>query len=338
IPAFVLLPADDRRTMSLRRAAVERFSRLTGIPALPMESPRGTNDPWLHGAAARLAGADVILLCGKKLDFAVRFGEPPAFAPACRFIQVDAEPDALRPGGPVALALAGEPSAVIDRLTGAARGRAWRHAAWGEEIRAARASWPAGWEALRASARRPIHPLRVCAALQPLLDGGGVLVSDGGEFGQWMQAGLDAETRLINGLSGSIGSALPMALAARLALPERRVIATLGDGTFGFHAFELDTAARHGLPVVAVVGNDGRWNAEHQLQLRDYRPDRTVGCELRLSRYDRVAEALGGHGEHVERPEDLEPALARAVASALPACVNVVIEGAAAPTYTSAGH
>ena len=164
-----------------------------------------------------------------------------------------------------------------------------------------------------------------------------MLVSDGGEFGQWMQAGLEAETRLINGLSGSIGSALPMALAAKLALPERRVIATLGDGTFGFHAFELDTAARYGLPVVCVVGNDARWNAEHQLQLLHYGADRTVGCELRLSRYDRVAEALGGHGEHVERPEDLEPALARAVGSGLPACVNVVIEGAAAPTYTSAG-
>ena len=334
-PLILLGPATAR---PLRRAAVERFSQLTGIPALPMESPRGTNDPWLHGAAARLADADVVLLLGKKLDFAVRFGEPPAFAPACRFIQVDAEPAALRPGGRVARALAGEPSAVMDRLTAAAPSRAWRHAAWGEEIRAARTSLPDGWEALRASARRPIHPLRVCSAIQPLLDGGGVLVSDGGEFGQWMQAGLDAETRLINGLSGSIGSALPMALAAKLALPERRVIATLGDGTFGFHAFELDTAARYGLPVVAVVGNDGRWNAEHQLQLLHYGPDRTVGCELRLSRYDRVAEALGGHGEHVERPEDLEPALARALKSGLPACVNVVIEGAAAPTYTTPGH
>ena len=334
-PLIFLGPATAR---PLRRAAVERFSRLTGIPALPMESPRGLNDPWLHGAAARLADADVVLLLGKKLDFAVRFGEPPAFTPACRVIQVDADADALRPGGRVALALAGEPSAVIDRLTAAARGRAWRHAAWGEEIRAARAALPAGWDALRASSHRPIHPLRVCAAIQPFLDGGGVLVSDGGEFGQWMQAGLDAETRLINGLSGSIGSALPMALAAKLARPERRVIATLGDGTFGFHAFELDTAARYGLPVVAVVGNDGRWNAEHQLQLLHYGPDRTVGCELRLSRYDRVAEALGGHGEHVERPEDLEPALARAVASGLPACVSVLIDGVAAPTYGAPGH
>jgi Thiamine pyrophosphate-requiring enzymes [acetolactate synthase, pyruvate dehydrogenase (cytochrome), glyoxylate carboligase, phosphonopyruvate decarboxylase] len=141
---------------------------------------------------------------------------------------------------------------------------------------------------------------------------------------------------MINGLSGSIGSAIPLALAAKLRHPDRPVIAALGDGTFGFHAFELDTALRAGLPVVTVVGNDARWNAEHQLQLQHFGAERTVGCELRPSRYDLMTKALGGHGEHVERPEDLTPALERAVASGLPACVNVVIDGVAAPTYGAA--
>ena len=131
-----------------------------------------------------------------------------------------------------------------------------------------------------------------------------------------------------------------MAAAARLAAPERTVVAALGDGTFGFHALELETAARHGLPIVAVVGNDARWNAEHQLQIQQYGAARTVGCELRPTRYDDLARALGAHGEHVEAPEDLEPALARAVKSGLPACVNVTIDGVAAPTYGAAraGH
>jgi acetolactate synthase-1/2/3 large subunit len=181
-----------------------------------------------------------------------------------------------------------------------------------------------------------MHPLRVCAGIQPLLDRGAVLVADGGEFGQWIQAGCEAGTRMINGLSGSIGSAIPLALAARLRHPDRAVIAALGDGTFGFHAFELDTALRAGLPIVAVVGNDARWNAEHQLQLQHYGAERTVGCELRATRYDLMTTALGGHGEHVERPDDLAPALERALASGLPACVNVMIEGVAAPTYSAA--
>ena len=230
-------------------------------------------------------------------------------------------------------AVEADPVAALERLHEAAAAMTWRRHAWGEEVAAARRAEPADWDALRRSPRRPMHPLRVCAALQPLLDRGAILVADGGEFGQWAQAGLEAEVRLINGLSGSIGSALPMACAAKLARPERDVVAVVGDGTFGFHAFELDTALRYGLPILTVVGNDARWNAEHQLQIQHYGAARTVGCELRLSRYDRVAEALGGHGEFVEGPEDLEPAIARAAKSGLPACVNVVIDGVAAPTY-----
>jgi acetolactate synthase-1/2/3 large subunit len=182
-----------------------------------------------------------------------------------------------------------------------------------------------------------MHPLAVCAAVQPWLDRGATLVADGGEFGQWVQAGCEAPERLINGPAGSIGSAIPMALAARLARPGATVFALLGDGTFGFHALELDTALRHGLPIVAVVGNDARWNAEHQLQLKHFGAERTVACGLLPTRYDRVAEALGGHGEHVERAADLPAALERAVASGKPAVVNVVIDGVAAPTFGKAG-
>jgi acetolactate synthase-1/2/3 large subunit len=323
-----------------RGRAVDALSEVTGIPALLMESPRGVNDPWLHLASRFLGEADVVLLLGKRMDYSLRFGEPPAFARECRFIQVDADADALAAPERLALAIAGDPERVAGELAAAARSMSWAHGKWGDAVRAARRAEPAGWDELRRSGRRPMHPLRVCAAMQPLLDDGAILVCDGGEFGQWVQAGVEARTRLINGLSGSIGSALPMAAAARLAAPERTVVAALGDGTFGFHALELETAARHGLPIVAVVGNDARWNAEHQLQIQQYGAARTVGCELRPTRYDELARALGAHGEHVEAPEDLEPALARAVKSGLPACVNVAIDGVAAPTYGAAraGH
>ena len=160
-----------------------------------------------------------------------------------------------------------------------------------------------------------------------------MVVSDGGEFGQWAQAGLDSRVNLINGPSGAIGSAIPMALACKLARPGKPVFALLGDGTFGYHALEFDTALRYGLPIVAVVGNDARWNAEYQLQLDHYGRDRAVACELLPSRYDQVVEALGGHGEWVSDPEQLESALQRALESGRPACVNVAIEGAKAPTF-----
>jgi acetolactate synthase-1/2/3 large subunit len=295
-----------------------------------MESPRGFNDPWLHLAAPLLKEADLVLLLGKKPDFTVRFAQESAFAPGCRVVQVDAAAAPAR-GGPEGVVA--DPAPFADQLAVAAKGRAWGHHAWGEEVRRARATVPAGWDAARRSDQTPIHPLRVCAALQPHVDRGAILVVDGGEFGQWVQAGVEASPRLINGVAGAIGAAIPMAIAARLRHPDRPVIAALGDGTFGFHAFELDTAARHRLPVVVVIGNDARWNAEHQLQLQHYGADRTVGCELRPSRYDQMAAALGAHGEHVERAADLEPALGRALRAGIPAIVNVPITGPAAPTY-----
>jgi acetolactate synthase-1/2/3 large subunit len=211
----------------------------------------------------------------------------------------------------------------------AAGGR--RREAWLREVQEAVRYRPPEWAATGSRAGA-IHPAAVCRAVQKHLEGANaVFVSDGGEFGQWAQACLSAPQRIINGPAGSIGAALPFAAAAKLAFPAAPVVALLGDGTFGFHAAEYDTAARCGAPFVAVVGNDARWNAEYQIQLRNYGAHRAIGCELAPSRYDLVAAALGGHGEHVTRIEDLSGALVRALDSGRPACVNVTIDGLAAP-------
>ena len=130
----------------------------------------------------------------------------------------------------------------------------------------------------------------------------------------------DQRTRRLDRLVDPNGDRRPR---RRAAIP---VIAVMGDGTFGFHMAEFDTAVRCNLPFVAVVGNDATWNAEHQIQLRDYGPNRAHGCELLPSRYDLVVQALGGHGELVTSAADLPAALDRAIASGKPACVNVMIE------------
>jgi thiamine pyrophosphate-dependent acetolactate synthase large subunit-like protein len=321
-----------------RWAAVRRLADAIGAPALPSESPRGLNDPWLHGANACVADADLVMLLGKALDFSLRFGRSPGFGAECHVVQVTAEP--APPNPRATLAVVADPATAAEQLASAGRGRAWPATGWAGEVARVRAATPGAWDALRRSPGTPMHPLAVCAALQPLVDRGALMVVDGGEFGQWVQAGVEAPTRLINGPSGSIGSAIPMAIGARLVHPDHPVIAALGDGTFGFHALELDTALRYELPIVAVVGNDARWNAEHQLQLQHYGPARAVACTLLPTRYDKVAEALGGHGEHVERPEQLPRALERALASGKPAVVNVLIDGVAAPTFagSASGH
>ncbi|MGH8687994.1 MAG: thiamine pyrophosphate-binding protein [Burkholderiales bacterium] len=321
------------------RNALRALEEASGVPALVMESPRGIQDPCLGALPAVLAQVDLVVLLGKRLDFTLRFGQPPALAAACRFVVLDPDPEALRQAGnalgdPSRLPLASlaDPFAAAAALT--------RHAhkaagGWRDEVRAAVRHRPEAWRSV--AGRDAVHPAELGRAVQRRIERSkdAVLVADGGEFGQWAQACVEAPARLINGPAGAIGSALPFALAAKLARPDSDVYAMLGDGTFGFHAAEFDTAVRAKLPFVAVVGNDACWNAEYQNQLRAYGAARAHGCELLPTRYDRVAAAFGGWGEHVERGADLPGALERAAASGLPACLNVSIERRAAPAVHS---
>ena len=319
------------------RQAIAALSEASGLPVAAMESPRGLGDPSLGAFAQVLGEADLVVLLGKPLDFTLRFGRAPAIPAAARFVVVD--PDAAllaRAAGSLGdriavAALAGAAEAVA-ALTAAIAPHG--NAAWSQRLGGAIAFRPSGWAALAGTPEGPIHPATLCQALRPYVAAPeDVLVCDGGEIGQWAQAILSAQARIINGVAGAIGAGLPFALAARAARPSGRVLAVMGDGTFGFHMAEFDTAVRHGLPFVAVVGNDAKWNAEHQIQLREYGANRAHGCELAPgTRYDLVAAALGAHGEFVTRAEEIAPAMERAFASGRASCVNVLIEGQPAPS------
>jgi acetolactate synthase-1/2/3 large subunit len=308
------------------REAARRFEAAARVPLAGMESPRGLNEPALGALAEMLPQADLILLLGKPLDFGIKFGRPPVVAPGCRFVQVDPDPEMLE-------RTSREVGAPAATLAERAAKRTWPKRGWFDEVSAAIAHRPAAWATLSPARDGRVHPVEVCRAVQRILDRheDAVLISDGGEFGQWAQACLTARRRVTNGPAGAIGAAVPFAVAAKLAFPAAPVVAMSGDGSVGFHLAEFDTAVRRDAPFVAVVGNDARWNAEHQIQIKAYGPERAVGCELLPTRYDLVAAALGGHGEHVTRATDLDAALERAVASRRPACVNVAIEGHAAP-------
>jgi acetolactate synthase-1/2/3 large subunit len=320
------------------RAALDRFEAATGLPVVRMESPRGINDPSLGAIAEVLAEADLVLLLGKKLNFTLGFGGSPVFSPRCRFLQIDPEPEELRQTEHVlddrarlAFAVQADPALAAEQLAKLSGGCGGSDPGWRQCVEQAVSYRPAQWAELSASEDGRLHPVAVCRALRRWTEGQTVFVSDGGEFGQWAQACLEGEQRVINGPSGAIGGGIPFALAAKLAFPEKAVLATLGDGTFGYHALEFDTAVRYGIAFVAVVGNDAGWNAERVLQARTYGPERVSNCDLLPTRYARVVEALGGHGENADTMSELEAALERAFRSDRPACLNVTIEPTAAP-------
>ncbi|MGQ0655365.1 MAG: thiamine pyrophosphate-binding protein [Betaproteobacteria bacterium] len=296
------------------RAALRSLQEASGIPAIVMESPRGVNDPSLGRLAKVLAQADAVLLLGKRRDFTLKFGR--AFAEGCRVLEVNGDVDAM---------------ASVQRLASLAERT--RSPSWLEEVHAALRFRPAAWQTLKSSGAA-LHAVEVCRAAQKLLDSPeAVLVSDGGEFGQWAQACLSAPHRVINGPAGSIGAALPFAAAAKLAFPDSTVLAALGDGTFGFHMAEIETALRCRLPYIALVGNDACWNAEYQIQLRAYGKDRAHGLDLLPVKYGAVAAAMGAYGADVSSLSHLESELQKAKVSGVASVVNVAIERAAAPTY-----
>ncbi|MBG02835.1 MAG: acetolactate synthase [Rhodospirillaceae bacterium] len=317
------------------RAAQRALEAKLGVPVIGMESPRGLNDPCLGAYAEELQKADLIVLLGKPMDHTVKFGDAPFVDEGCQFVVLD--PDislidrvASNKGDRLVL------SAVADSYPAAAklteRGRNVGDAAWCAAVHAAADHRPDAWADITGE-EGALHALDFCRGVKSFTDQHPdlVLIMDGGEIGQWSQANLNSERRITNGVAGSIGAATPFALAGRVAEGSEPVLTIMGDGTFGFHMAEFDTAVRNDLPFVAVVGNDACWNAEHQIQIRDYGENRAHGCELLPARYDQMVEAMGGHGEFVTKAEDLPGAIQRAYDSGKPACVNVMIQSVAAP-------
>ena len=214
-----------------------------------------------------------------------------------------------------------------------------------------RSAWMA--EAARAtSARAPVapdalsdtdglHPAAVGEALSAILcdHPDAVFISDGGEFGQWMQAVPHDGPRVINGVSGAIGAAPAYAIAASIARPDVPVVAVMGDGTAGFLLAEYETAAREGTRFIALIGNDSCWNAEHQIQIREFGAGRTHSCTLsHMARYDQAATGLGADGFLAADGTvgSLAQALAVARRAKGPVCVNIRIRPVPAPVVI--GH
>ncbi len=170
--------------------------------------------------------------------------------------------------------------------------------------------------------------MRVYAELAPLLDRDAIVVVDAGDFGSYAGRVIDSYVPgawLDSGPFGCLGSGPGYALAAKLARPDRQVMLLQGDGAFGFSGMEWDTLARHDVPVVSVIGNNGIWALEHHPMMALY--GYSVVAELRPgTRYDEVVRALGGYGELVSTPAELRPALTRALGSGLPAVVNVLTD------------
>ena len=305
---------------------------------VPDDHPQsfGFFDSGLNRAARLLRRADVVLVLGRKQDIIMGYAMPPTVAPDARIIQVDPAPDEIGRNRGVTVGIVGDVDAVAGQLADEAGKHEWGALPWLDELEAERSAQREALESL-AIAETPMHAMQVHKTLAGLLDPNDILVFDGGDFCHFARAYLPAlrsQSWWYVTTLGMLGAALPTALAAKLAHPDRRVFMLTGDGSFGFNGMEFDTAVRHGLPIIAVLGNDAAWGIDRQIQLGVY--GKPVVTDLLPTRYDRVVEGLGGHGEHVDEPEQLEGAIRRAVDSGRPALVDVAVQRAISPRAEAA--
>jgi acetolactate synthase-1/2/3 large subunit len=318
---------------------LRELAEAASVPVLMNGLGRGTV-PASHRLAfsrarsVALREADLVVAAGVPLDFRLAFGH---FGGGARVAHLMEHPSMVATHVELAGSAAGDLSAVSGGIVAAgvepadAAGRK----EWVARLTADETARREKEQATLQSTADPIHPARIYGELRARLEPDAVVVVDGGDFGSYAGKLVDSETPgsfLDPGPYGCLGTGPGYALAARLAAvaegrADRQVFLMLGDGAAGFSLMDFDTLVRHEAPVVAIVGNNGIWGLEKHPMQALYGYD--VVAELRPgTRYDEVVTALGGHGELVTDPAEIGPAIDRALASGMPALVNVLTDPA----------
>jgi acetolactate synthase-1/2/3 large subunit len=320
---------------------MQRFVDATGIPFYTTPQGRGVvpeDHTYFFGHARSTAfkEADFILVVGTRLNYVISYARPPRFAESATLVRVDTDPVEIDASPRVDIGIVGDAMAVLRQLREAAGGKIGpeRFADWRKRLSDVETERLPKFEAALSNDKLPIHPLRLCKEVRDFIDRDTILVVDGQEilnYGRQSIPSYKPGQRLNSGPFGIMGVGMPFGVGAKAAArPGQKVVVLHGDGSFGMNGMELDTAVRHNLPVLVVVSLNGGWAAD---------PERNKpGRDLGYTRFDKLAESLGCHGEHVERAEDIRPALDRAaaaVAGGRSALVNVVTDWSARSTTVS---
>lgn len=313
--------------------SLKAFAEKTKIPVMTRTAGRGvlpdSHDMALSGSLLEttpvIMSADTVLVLGSRFNFMLGFGK--LFQPHVTVIQVDIEAEEIGFNRGANLGIVGDVKEVLDGLISLMDETPERQ--WvADAKKMIETSNDMRCKTYNLDAV-PIHPLRLVREINAITGKEAAYVCDGGDIMLWGSDVFPAErpaAMLATGPLGCLGVGLPFAMAAKLAQPDRTVVLLNGDGTFGLNGMEFETAVRHNIPVICVIGNDQAWGMIKHGQEDRYGRERVCCSELGPVRYDRMVEALGGHGEYVEQPDDIKPAIIRAIESGKPACINVILD------------
>ncbi len=321
---------------SRRREAYPVFAETFGMPIYVNGIGRGSlppDNPYFFSQTRKdaLKQADVVLIFGTPLDFRLGYGRESHFNPAAALIQIDLDGGEIGRNRPIDIGIVGDTGIVMEQLTELAKAQGFTAAMVKPWLDGMRQKEQQKWERMQSemgSDSVPVNPLRACKEIADCLGRDAIVIGDGGDFvataasvlriyeqGHWLDPGP----------LGTLGVGPGYAMAAKLAKPANPVVIIYGDGSFGLHGMEFEAMVRQKINVVGVVGNDAAWQQIRRGQVQLYGEERAVATALSFVHYERVVEALGGHGEYVERPEDIRPAMQRALNAGKPALVNIKI-------------
>jgi acetolactate synthase-1/2/3 large subunit len=296
---------------------------LNGMSTLPYDHPLYggvVGEYGADGANRLILEADAVLVLGSSLGSMTTHNWTLIPAQA-RIIQVDIEGEEIGRNFPVDVAVVADVRAAAGQLAAGASFTA--PPAWRERLGQLRSAWRNGIAAAEASDAQPIRPERLFAQVARDMADDGVLVGDTGHAGHWSarHVQLREGQRMVR-CAGSLGWALPAAIGAKCALPDREVICLTGDAGFYYHIGELETARRYGLNIIVVVNNNLSMNQEAKFWEAG-NADQAKNWTFSDVSFADVARGFGCHGERVDDPADFAPALEKARASGLPAVIDV---------------
>jgi acetolactate synthase-1/2/3 large subunit len=327
--------------LSPAAAPLARFVERAGIPVVTNSRAHGVlpfDHPNYFGGTGTLAAAaaaghapDVVVLAGARAGLFTGGRAGSVIPHAATVIQIDTDGGEIGRLRAVEVPVVADCAETFETLAREANGRRFGdYRDWREVLASRRHGLAALFEpAPRETRPGLLHPYHAAKAAMGALDAGTAIVFDGGESSAWCDAHLRAAGPglfMTNGYLGCLGISQGFAIAISIARPERRVAIFSGDGAVGFNIQEFDTMVRHRLPIVTVVLNNACWGMSQHGQDLVFGSNRRSAVALRDTAYDQVAVAFGGYGERVDRYDDIAPAIRRALASGVPACVNLITD------------
>ena len=291
--------------------------------------PRGSDRLFNRTRRDAIGQCDVIILAGCLLDFRMKFGQN--IPPDAKVIQLEMDNLLIGHNRTADVGLVGNLACSFQSLvdTMDRESISLDFSKHGDELRVKEVEMEEALKDVQGSDEVPIETQRFCAEIANFVaeDDDMIVIGDGGDVVAMSSKVVPIPTNgfwMDPGPLGTLGVGMPFALAAQATYPDRKVLIIYGDGSFGLNGFEYDTAVRFNLPIVGIIGNDAAWGQMMRPQLAFYKL--SVAVELSHTRYDKVVEGLGGHGELVEKPEEIRPALDRAFAAGKPALINVILK------------